>query len=221
MPYGFRLEDGQVVTDDDEQVVVELVRRLSTSGASLRQIAAELAKAGQSVIGDVWTDHHRGSSLRVWSERRRRRRNVRCRPRLCFISAMAGRWWAGTVALVALVGLPIAVVEVIRWQASGRRRRSRSSTARRASAKWSAHHRTGEDRWASIGSPRQRHQLGAWAVAGVRVGPDVADGRWKIVAPSSTSSHWSVHRVELGSEVVIIWSTWPGRRSTPCCRAAL
>ena len=45
-PYGFRVEDGQVVPDDAEQVVVALVGRLPASGASLRQIAIELDAQG-------------------------------------------------------------------------------------------------------------------------------------------------------------------------------
>ena len=41
-PYGFRIEDGQVVPDDAEQAVVALVGRLRASGASLRDICAQL-----------------------------------------------------------------------------------------------------------------------------------------------------------------------------------
>lgn len=39
VPYGFRLEDGQVIPDDEEQTVVALVGSLRASGASLREIA--------------------------------------------------------------------------------------------------------------------------------------------------------------------------------------
>ena len=44
VPYGFRLEDGQVVQDDEEQKVVALVGRRALAGASLRQIADELER---------------------------------------------------------------------------------------------------------------------------------------------------------------------------------
>ena len=42
VPYGFRLEDGQVIQDKAEQEVGQLVARLASTGASLRTIAAEL-----------------------------------------------------------------------------------------------------------------------------------------------------------------------------------
>ena len=45
-PYGFRIEDGQVVPDDAEQVVVALVGRLRDSGASLRDISVQLEEQG-------------------------------------------------------------------------------------------------------------------------------------------------------------------------------
>ncbi len=55
VPYGFRLEDGQVVTDPLEQEVAQLIARMASSGASLRTIAAELEQAGyRPRAGDVW-----------------------------------------------------------------------------------------------------------------------------------------------------------------------
>jgi len=45
-PYGFTIEDGQVVPDDAEQAVVALVGRLRASGSSLREIAAGLEAEG-------------------------------------------------------------------------------------------------------------------------------------------------------------------------------
>jgi len=44
--YGFKIDDGKVVPDDAEQVVVALVGRLRASGASLREIAVELDAQG-------------------------------------------------------------------------------------------------------------------------------------------------------------------------------
>jgi DNA invertase Pin-like site-specific DNA recombinase len=44
--YGFKLESGEVVEDDEEQKVVQLVGRLARSGMSLRAIIAELDEAG-------------------------------------------------------------------------------------------------------------------------------------------------------------------------------
>jgi DNA invertase Pin-like site-specific DNA recombinase len=46
LPYGFRLEDGQLIQDAEEMVVVELVGRLAAGGASLRSIASALDEAG-------------------------------------------------------------------------------------------------------------------------------------------------------------------------------
>jgi DNA invertase Pin-like site-specific DNA recombinase len=55
VPYGFRIEDGRVVPDDDEQVVVALVGKLSAGGASLREIATELTEKGfQPRSGVTW-----------------------------------------------------------------------------------------------------------------------------------------------------------------------
>lgn len=45
-PYGFRIVDGDVVTDDAEQEVVALVGQLRNAGMSLRQIGAELDQRG-------------------------------------------------------------------------------------------------------------------------------------------------------------------------------
>jgi len=55
VPYGFRLEDGQVIPHDDEQEIVALVGRLRAAGASLREIAAELDTQGfRPRDGDRW-----------------------------------------------------------------------------------------------------------------------------------------------------------------------
>jgi DNA invertase Pin-like site-specific DNA recombinase len=55
VPYGFRLEQGQVVPDDAEQVVVALVGRLKAGGSSLREIAVQLQAQGfRPREGDHW-----------------------------------------------------------------------------------------------------------------------------------------------------------------------
>lgn len=55
VPYGFRLVDGQVLPDPDEQVVVALVGRMAASGLSLRAIGAELNRRGHRPrSGDAW-----------------------------------------------------------------------------------------------------------------------------------------------------------------------
>ena len=55
VPYGFRLVDGQVEQDDDEQKVVALVGRRALAGASLRQIADELDRKGyRPRSGGTW-----------------------------------------------------------------------------------------------------------------------------------------------------------------------
>jgi len=55
VPYGFRLEEGQVVPHEDEQAVVALVGRLRASGASLREIATQLDAQGlRPRDGDRW-----------------------------------------------------------------------------------------------------------------------------------------------------------------------
>jgi DNA invertase Pin-like site-specific DNA recombinase len=55
VPYGFRLEDGQVVQDDEEQKVVALVGRRALAGVSLRQIADELERSGlRTRSGGAW-----------------------------------------------------------------------------------------------------------------------------------------------------------------------
>ena len=55
IPYGFKLENGEIVTDDNEQTVVALVGRLRASGASLREIAAHLDADGlRPREGDRW-----------------------------------------------------------------------------------------------------------------------------------------------------------------------
>ena len=46
VPYGFRLEDGQVVPDDEEQKVVDLVGRRARAGVSFRGIGVELDHSG-------------------------------------------------------------------------------------------------------------------------------------------------------------------------------
>jgi DNA invertase Pin-like site-specific DNA recombinase len=47
LPYGFQLEDGQVVPDPDEQKVVALVGRMTLGEKSLREICRELDKRGE------------------------------------------------------------------------------------------------------------------------------------------------------------------------------
>jgi DNA invertase Pin-like site-specific DNA recombinase len=55
VPYGYRLQDGQVVQDEVEQDVGQIVARLASTGASLRTIAAELERAGyQPRAGKSW-----------------------------------------------------------------------------------------------------------------------------------------------------------------------
>jgi DNA invertase Pin-like site-specific DNA recombinase len=55
VPYGFRLVEGQVLTDEDEQKVGQLIARRVAAGKSLRNIAAELEQAGyQPRTGDTW-----------------------------------------------------------------------------------------------------------------------------------------------------------------------
>jgi DNA invertase Pin-like site-specific DNA recombinase len=55
IPYGFRLEKGEIVSDDAEQIVVTLVGSLSAAGTSLREIAAHLdAKGFRPREGDRW-----------------------------------------------------------------------------------------------------------------------------------------------------------------------
>ena len=55
IPYGFKLENGEIVTDDNEQTVVALVGRLRASGASLREIAVHLDGNGlRPREGDRW-----------------------------------------------------------------------------------------------------------------------------------------------------------------------
>ncbi len=44
VPYGYRLADGSIVPDDDEQRIVALVGEFRQSGLSLRRIAAELER---------------------------------------------------------------------------------------------------------------------------------------------------------------------------------
>jgi len=54
-PYGFKVEDGEVVVDDAEQEVVQLVGRRRASGASLRDIGSELTSRGlKPRAGGVW-----------------------------------------------------------------------------------------------------------------------------------------------------------------------
>ena len=55
VPYGFRLVNGQVVADDDEQKVVALVGRRALAGAYLRQIGDELDRKGyRPRSGGTW-----------------------------------------------------------------------------------------------------------------------------------------------------------------------
>jgi DNA invertase Pin-like site-specific DNA recombinase len=55
LPYGFGLDEGQVVPDDEEQKVVSLVGRRALEGKSLRQIADELDRSGyRPRTGGTW-----------------------------------------------------------------------------------------------------------------------------------------------------------------------
>lgn len=46
VPYGFRLEDGRLVEDAQEQKALSLIRQLRSAGATLREIAARLEADG-------------------------------------------------------------------------------------------------------------------------------------------------------------------------------
>lgn len=46
VPYGFRLEDGYLVEDAQEQKALSLIRQLRSAGATLREIAARLEADG-------------------------------------------------------------------------------------------------------------------------------------------------------------------------------
>jgi DNA invertase Pin-like site-specific DNA recombinase len=62
VPYGFRLVDGQVVQDDEEQKVVALVGRRALAGDSLRQMAEELdRKVPRTGEPRQRTPHHNAS----------------------------------------------------------------------------------------------------------------------------------------------------------------
>ena len=55
VPYGFRLKDGHVFPDDEEQIVVAHVGRRAMAGVSLRQIAEELDRTGfRPRSGGAW-----------------------------------------------------------------------------------------------------------------------------------------------------------------------
>ncbi len=55
VPYGFRLEDGQIVDDPYEREVVTLVGQMWLDGASLRTIGAALEEAGYKPrAGNTW-----------------------------------------------------------------------------------------------------------------------------------------------------------------------
>jgi DNA invertase Pin-like site-specific DNA recombinase len=46
VPYGYRLEDGQLIEDASEQKAIGLIRELHAAGYSLRKIASELEARG-------------------------------------------------------------------------------------------------------------------------------------------------------------------------------
>jgi DNA invertase Pin-like site-specific DNA recombinase len=77
-PYGFKVEDGTVVTDPTEQEAVALAGRLAASGASLRAIAAELEARGyRPKVGDRW---HPNAVRRVVAYSPRKVEKARSRP---------------------------------------------------------------------------------------------------------------------------------------------